>query len=274
VSFADQNAGGAQPSEGQGDTGGGGGAPYQSYLDRIEDEGARGIAEEGFKHFDAQAAKKFSEHAAYRKEWAPFEEMGLRGADPQIVGWALQLAQTAQQDPQQFYDWVNGDYASQYGLGQQQQFDGYENYQDPNEQYQQEMAQRMDAIEQMLSGVDGRFQQQEFQAATQDALRMVEGQIAEIQKEAGDGFDRQALEMILPHFTETAQTREELESAVPRAWEALQGLLNKSEQRAFSGKLNAPRPEGSGPPDATPRQPHNLKEAHAMAMEIARRGGM
>jgi len=104
---------------------------------------------------------------------------------------------------------------------------------------------------------------------------MIEGQISQIEKEAGDAFDRQALEMVLPHFTETAQTREELEQAVPRAWEALQGLLNKREQQAFSGKLNAGRaPEASGMPDVSPRQAHTLKEAHAQAMEMARRGGL
>jgi hypothetical protein len=271
VSFADQNAG-AQPAEGQGGGGGeSGGAPYQSFLDRIQDEEARSIAEEGFKSFDSNVAKKFSEHAAYRKQWAPYEELGLRDTDPQMVQWAMQLAQAAQTNPQQFYEWVNGDYASQYGLAQQQQPDEYGGYEDPNQQ----LVQRMEQLEQMLSGVDGRFQQQEMQAAQQDAMRMIEGQIAKIEKEAGDAFDREALEMVLPHFTETAQTREELENAVPRAWEALQGLLNKTEQRTFAGKLNAGRaPEGSGMPDVTPNQAHNLKDAYKQAMDIARRGGM
>ena len=269
MSFADQNAGGAQPPDGgQGDGGSGGGAPYQEYLDRIQDEGARGIAEEGFKAFDANVTRKFNEAAAYRKGWEPFEQMGLRGQDPQVVAWAMQLAQAAQSDPQQFYEWVNGDYANQYGLSQQQP-DEY-GYEDPNQQ----LLQRMEAIEGMLQGVDGRFQQQEMQAAQQEALRGVEAQIAKLEKENPDAFDREALEMVLPHFTETASSLEELESAVPRAWEALQGLLNKTEQRTFQGKLGIPRPEGSGMPDVTPNKAHTLAEAKAMAMEIARRGGM
>jgi hypothetical protein len=267
VSITD--GGPAQPPEGQGE-GGGGGAPYQEYLDRIGDEEARGIAEEGFKSFDASAAKKFSEHAAYRKGWAPYEEMGLREQDPQMVAWAMQLAQAAQADPQQFYDWVNGEYAGQYGLGQQQQ-DEYGGYEDPNQQ----LMQRIEQLEQMYQGVDGRFEQQAQQAAQQEALQMVEGQIAELEKKFGEAFDRDALEMVLPSFTERAQSREDLESAVPRAWEALQGLLNKREQQAFSGKLNAGRaPEASGMPDVSPPQAHNLKEAHERAMEMARRGGL
>ena len=244
---------------------------YAEYLDRIEDPTARGIAEEGFKAFDASAAKKFNEAASYRRGWEPYEQLGLRDQDPQVVAWAMQLAQAAQSDPQQFYNWVNGDYASQYGLGQQQQMEDYGGFEDPNAQ----LVQRIEQLEGMLQGVDGRFQQQAEQQAQQEALRMIEGQISQIEKEAGDAFDRQALEMVLPHFTETAQTREELEQAVPRAWEALQGLLNKREQQAFSGKLNAGRaPEASGMPDVSPRQAHTLKEAHAQAMEIARRGGM
>jgi hypothetical protein len=266
---ADQNAP-VQP-EGQGG-GEGGGSPFQAYLDRIENEEARGIAEEGFKATDAYAAKKANEFAAYRRQWEPYDQLGLRDTDPQVVAWAMQLAQAAQGSPQEFYDWVNGDYASQYGLGQQQQFEEYGGgYEDPNAQ----LMQRIEQLEGMLQGVDGRFQQQEQQAAHQEALRMIEGQIASIEKEAGDAFDREALEMVLPHFTETARSREELENAVPRAWEALQGLLNKSEQRAFNGKLDAGRPpEASGMPDVTPPQGHTLKEAHAMAMDIARRGGM
>jgi hypothetical protein len=267
VSFADQPAP-VQP-EGQGESAGGGGAPYQEYLDRITDDEARGIAEEGFKSFDANVAKKFSEHASYRKGWAPYEELGLRDQDPQLVAWAMQLAQAAQSNPQEFHAWVNGDYAQQYGLGQQtEDFGGFE---DPNAA----LIQRIEQLEQMYQGVDGRFQQQAEQQAQAEAQRMIEGQIAKIEKEHPEEFDRAALEMVLPHFTEAAQTREELEQAVPRAWEALQGLLNKREQQAFSGKLNAGRaPEASGMPDVTPPRDHTLKEAHARAMEIARRGSM
>jgi hypothetical protein len=274
VSFNDGSSDGpVQPEQGQGEGGGGGGAPYQEYLERIQDEEARGIAEEGFKSFDANVAKKFSEHASYRKGWAPYEELGLREQDPQVVGWAMQLAQAAQTDPQAFYEWVNGDYANQYGLQQQQQaadeFGG--GYEDPNQQ----LTQRIEQLEGMLQGVDGRFQEQAQAQAQQEALRMIEGQISEIEKTAGDAFDRAALEMVLPHFTESATSREELESAVPRAWEALQGLLNKREQQAFSGKLSQGRaPEASGMPDVTPPQDHTLKEAHARAMEIAQRGSM
>jgi hypothetical protein len=259
------------PEGGQGGGESGSNPIYAEYLDRISDDEARGIAEEGFKAFDASAAKKFSEHAAYRKGWQPFEELGLRDQDPQVVGWAMQLAQAAQADPQAFYNWVNGDYANQYGLSQQQEDYSYE---DPNQQ----IMQRLEQLEQMYSGVDGRFEQQEFQAAQHEALRMIEGQIAKIEadaKTAGVEFDRNALEMVLPHFTETAQSREELENAVPRAWEALQGLLNKREQQTFAGKLNSGRPpEASGMPDVTPPQRHTLKDAHAAAMEIARRGGI
>jgi hypothetical protein len=274
VSFADQEgAAPAQPTEGQGESGGGGGggAPYQSYLDRIADEEARGVAEEGFRAFDQNAQKKFTEAADYKKGWAPYEELGLRDQDPQVVGWAMQLAQAAQTDPQAFYEWVNGDYASQYGLAPQAPPDEFGGYEDPTQQ----LTQRIEQLEGMLQGVDGRFAEQAQAQAQQEALRMIEGQIAEIEKQAGDAFDRDALEMVLPHFTERAQSRAELESAVPRAWEALQGLLNKREQQAFNGKLNAGRgPEASGMPDVTPPQAHTLKDAHAMAMEIARGGGM
>lgn len=274
MSFADQDAN-VQP-EGQG--GGGGGAPYQEFLDRIQDEEARGIAEEGFKSFDANVARKFSEHASYRKQWEPYDQMGLREQDPQIVAWAMQLAQAAQADPQAFHQWVNGEYAQQYGLGQQQQADEYGGFEDPNQQILQRLEQMEGQLQGYIQGVDGRFEQQAQQVAQQEALRGIEAQIAEIEQKAqkdGVEFNRDALEMVLPHFTETAQSLEELESAVPRAWDALQGLLNKREQQAFSGKLNAGRaPEGTGMPDVTPPQGHTLKDAHAMAMDIARRGGM
>jgi hypothetical protein len=269
VSFADQGDAPVQPEQGQGESGA---APYQSYLDRITDEEARGIAEEGFKSFDAGVSKKFAEHASYRKQWEPYAEMGLHQQDPQIVGWAMQLAQAAQTDPQAFYQWVNGDYAQQFGLepAAQDEFA----YEDPNQQLNQQLTQRIEQLEGYLQNVDGRFEEQAEQQAQQEALHMIEGQISELKQKFGDEFDRNALEMVLPHFTESAQSLEELESAVPRAWEALQGLLNKREQQAFSGKLNAPRgPESSGMPDVNPPRAHTLKEAHAMAMEIARQGG-
>ena len=190
-----------------------------------------------------------------------------------MVAWAMQLGQAAQADPQAFYQWVNSEYANQYGLAPQQDEYGQDGigYEDPNAA----LVQRLDALEQMYQGVDGRFQQQEQQRAQQEALTMVEGQISELEKKFGDQFDREALEMVLPAFTERAKTREDLEQAVPQAWEALQGLLNKREQQAFSGKLDAGRgPESSGMPDVSPPRDHTLKEAHARAMEMARRGGV
>ena len=274
MSFND-GGGPGQPGQGQGEApsqgdGGGGGAPYQEYLERIQDEEARSIAEEGFKSFDANTTKKFTEHAAYRKGWAPYEEMGLRDQDPQMVAWAMQLGQAAQADPRAFYDWVNSEYANQFNLGQPSQ-EEYGGYEDPNQQ----LIQRLEQLEQMYQSVDGRFQQQDQTRAQEEALRMVEGQISELEKKHGETFDRDALEMVLPSFVERAQSREELESAVPRAWEALQGLLNKREQQAFSGKLDAGRgPEASGMPDVSPPRDHTLKEAHARAMEMARRGGV
>ena len=58
---ADQS-GSVQP-EGQGE-GASSNPIYAEYLDRITDPEARGIAEEGFKAFDASASKKFNEAAA------------------------------------------------------------------------------------------------------------------------------------------------------------------------------------------------------------------
>jgi hypothetical protein len=182
----------------------------------------------------------------------------------------MQLAQAAQTDPQAFYEWVNGDYAQQAGIQAQQQ--NYEDWQDPSEQQNQELMQRLDRLENYLQGVDSRFEEQGMQVAQQEAMRMIEGQFAELQREHGDAFNREAVEMLLPHFTEQAKTAEELQQVVPQAWQALQGLLNKNEQQAFTGKLNPPSAaEPAGTPNANPQQLHNLREAHQRALEIVNR---
>lgn len=269
MSVTDPAADPVQPEEGQGE-GGTGDSPFSEYLNRINDEEARAVAEEGFKHFDANATKKFQEHSSYRKQWEPFEEIGIRERDPESVKWALQVAELAQTDPAAFAKWA----AENYGTPEETAPEPLDEFalQDPQaleQLLEQRLQQRLSPFEQQLQQMASQFEEQAQERAQQQAAQFLEGQIAELEKKHGDQFDRDAIELLLPHFTESARTREDLEQAVPRAFEKLLELRSKHEKAALQAKVGAPAPaETGGVPNVQLDQPKTLQDAKVEALKV------
>lgn len=274
MSVTDPTADPAQP-EGQGGEASGG-SPWESYLDRFPEE-VRDTAADAFREMEGNATKRFQEHSEYRKSWEPYEQLGVNQQDPQALQWALQLAELAQGDPQGFKQWYEG-YAQQNGLqanAVEDQPAGVDefNYQDPQQQLESLLEQRLSPFQQQLEQISSRFEQQEEQARQQEASQFIEGQLAELAKTHGDEFDREAVELFLPHFVEQARTAEDLKRAVPQAFEMFQTQRNKWQKAAFQSKVDAPAPaEGGGVPDMSTEKPKTISEVRASAVEFLRNG--
>lgn len=72
-------------------------------LDSVDPD-IRTHLEPHLKEIQGNVEKKFREAADYRKQWQPFEELGLQDVDPGSVKQLLDFAQLAK-DPEQFAQW-------------------------------------------------------------------------------------------------------------------------------------------------------------------------
>lgn len=244
-----------QPEEGQGEPGQAD-APYAEYLNRLPEE-VRGDVEPIFREWDSNVTKRFQEHSEQAKAWQPYEQLGVNQLSPEDVQEALQFRQAVYENPQGIWDWAQ-QYAQQHGLTQQQaaelaqQQGGLDEFglQDPNQQFEQLLSQRLSPFEQQLEQLTSVLTDQQQQAAQQQAQQFIEGQLAELEKTHGEEFSREAVELFVPNFIES-----DPQHAVPRAFEAYQQMRNQIEKSALQGKVDAPGPaEGGGVADVTPPQ--------------------
>lgn len=260
-----------QPPEGQGGESQENSAPWAEYLDRITDEEARGVAEEGFKAFDANTTRKFMEAAEYRKQWEPLEALGVNQRDPAEIEWALQVADAATQSPADFQKWVNGEYAQANGLTpqEQQQLENETEYIDPAVQ---SLQQRLEAQAQEIQELSGWRSTQEQQAAEQAASAQIESQLSELETKHPDEYDREKIDMLLPKYIYGPDA--DPSNAVEKAFKDWQGIRAQIEKATLQGKVDTPPGAESGgsangTEDPPPRGEY-MKWAQAKALEQLR----
>lgn len=253
--------------EGEGQGGESGDSPYQEYLDRITDEEARGIAEEGFRAFDGNATRRFQEAAEYKTQWKPFEALGVNQRDPAEIEWALQVADAATQNPAEFQKWVNNDYAQQHGLTAQEQQELAEEFVDPSVDARVEQllqAQLGPQAQQLQELVQWR-EAQETQAREDQAAAQIRSELDDLKAKHGDAFDEEFVEMLIPRHMETP------EQAVQLAFQDSQKLRSKYEKLTLNGKLNTPPGAESGGKASSDREePKTLAEAEKSATAMLR----
>lgn len=181
-----QAADGAEGVQGSEDTGG----LYDAHLQNIPEEHREHVLpalQSLSKDFD----QRFRDAADYRKQWEPYEQLGLNQYDPNELGQLIQWSQQVGNDPQALAEWVqhlvsqgvldpnalNPQAQSPYeGLDQQQgQQDGFE---DP----------RVAMLEQQLQELSQWRQQQEQQATEQQIIQDAHRQFSQIESELGRGL--------------------------------------------------------------------------------------
>lgn len=261
-----------QPDEGQGGAGTAD-APYAEWLNRIPEE-VRGDVEPVFKEWDANVTRRFQEASEYRKNWEPFEKVGVNKHDPAAVEWALQFYNAAQSNPQDIKEWYER-YATENGLQAKSEVAAPEPaldefaglYDTPN--IEQILKQQLSPLQEQLQQLASWRENQERQAREQEALRMIEGQIADFRKKDPDAFagpGEQAIEKFIANYIET-----DPQHAVERAFNDWQTIRNQLEKETLQAKVNQPPPaESGGVPDGAPEQIRTLADANRVALERIR----
>ena len=253
--MSDELTDAVQP-EGQGGVGTGGDPPYAEYLSRIPED-ARDDIEPIFKEWDQNVSKKFQDHAEFKRQWEPFKDTGISQYGPEQVSWAAQFLE-ALDKPELIQGWFEN-YAKENGLtlaeAQAQVEEATDDYgfQDPAQQYEKLLEERLSPLMKKLEEYDGRFQQQTQAQANAEAGRYIETQISALEKEHNEGnkFDDETRELV--DLFAAKYIESDAMNAVPRGYADLQHLLNNQEKKALQGKLNQPPPaEGGGVPDVAP----------------------
>lgn len=257
MSFADPESDVAQPDlDGQGD-GGQSDAPYREYLDRIPEE-VRGDVEPVFKDWDANVTRRFQDASEFRKQWEPLADTGVNQLSKDQVAYAVQLFQ-ALEDPQVMQQWWEG-YAQQNGLTQKQAeevqqaatLDDFGSFQDPSQQLEKLLEERLSPLNKQLEEYRGRFEQQDQAQREAEATRYIEGQINELEAKHGEFNDetKELINTLAGKYVESDPM-----NAIPKAYEDLIRLSNQIEKRALQAKVDAPAPaESGGVPDVSPPQ--------------------
>jgi hypothetical protein len=248
-----------QPDQ-SGQDDGGGGAPYQEYLDRIPEQ-FRGDVEPVFKDWDANVTRRFQDNADFRKQWEPLSETGIHQLDPDAVSWLVQL-HAALEQPDIMQQWWDS-YAQENGLTDQSSPDSddggnptLDEFGMPDDQRLEKLLEdKLGQLTSRLDQYDQRFAQSDQQAAEREAQSYVDGQLQKLAEEHNGGkpFDQKMIGLIDKFASSYIES--DARNAIPKGFADLQQFLNERETLTLQGKLDQPPPaEGGGVPAAGPEK--------------------
>ena len=253
------NAGGEQTptGEGQGESGSGGLYDLASVPEEL-----RPYVEPHLKAMEANATKKFQEHAEYRKGWEPFEQMGLSRYNPEQVQQLLAFAEMAQ-DPEKFGAWWR-EVGERQGLldslrDELGPDDDIDLDLDDEPEFSPEQIKQMvaEAVAENLAPVQQQQQEQE-------AAAFISAQLNTLKEEHGDDLDTDAiLQLGLAYVDEDPQ------NAISRGFADYQRLVGKGEASLFEDKSNQPpAPEGPGTASTAPKPITSFEDARAAGLQM------
>lgn len=223
------------------------------------------------KAIEGNATKKFQEHAQYRDQWKPYEELGLNEMDPQELQQLLDFADLAQDDDG-WKGYIEAQ-AKELGLLEAAGTEG-----EPGTEFEgmspDEIQAEIDRrVEERVSPLEQRLSEQDSTRAVQEAKDAAENRLVECLGEAGiklDDFPDEQQDRVY----RLAMSYHEMgdDDPVGSAFKELQELVAGTENGLLSRKVNAPRaPEGAGGQAATATaQPKTFKEAGAAGLERIR----
>lgn len=202
------------------------------------------------KAIEGNATRKFQEHADYRKQWEPFEELGVQDMDPQSLQGLIEFANMAQDD-QAFAQWFaeTGEQAGLFeALGYTKADDDYD-----VDDGQLTEAQIAEVVQQVVAEQMAPLSEQ-MTAQQQDQLvKEAEGEIgnrlSQIREDNPD-LPEGAEDAILRFAYTYAEDSEE--DPVGKGFADYQQIVGQGEGNLFAKKSRQPgAPEGPGAADAS-----------------------
>lgn len=254
---------GAAPDDGQG---AGLGLYDLSHLDAE----LRPLVEQELKKYEGNATKKFQEHAEYRKQWEPFEQIeGLSETDPEQLEALLQFGQLMA-DPngaeilaqdEDFVDWWT-QIGEQAGLfegepgGGEGGYDEGEGGQEPPE-WASELTDRLDQLEQQLGPVSQSVSQAErdrqVQANNQEIEKTLAGLHEQHDVDGESAFDDDAVRALAHQYIDDEKLS--LPEVIQRGFADLQRIQGQAQGNLVDKASDQPGAAlGNGQSDTSPEE--------------------
>jgi hypothetical protein len=221
------------------------------------------------KAIEGNVTKKFQEAADFKKEWAPYEELGLKDMKPEELQGLLEFAKMAN-DPEQFGQWWQN---AGKEMGLFEQFGGQENDLDlePLDDLSQEGIEKLIAekVAEATTPIQEKFQAQEQERLEAQASEEITSQLEQIRKDNPN----------LPEDAEDAIVRlaysfsDEDPNPIQKGFEVYEQLIGQGEKGLFAQKSEQPQtPEGPGAASTSPEKLTSFSDPNlkARAAEIMR----
>jgi hypothetical protein len=234
-----------------GETEGQGQAPYAEYLDKLPED-IRGDVEPVFKDWDANVTKRFQEAAEFRKQWEPFQDLGLTDVPRDELENLIALRELAANDPEQFDSWL-AETARERGL-----IEGFEDSDDPYG----EQEDPLNPVMSELSELKAWKEQMEQEQRISEAMKVVDQQVSEAAAKHPD-VPQELAEQFLASFAES-----DPQNAVSLAFEAAEKWMAQIQQGMVSDKLSQPEAAEQGQrSDSSPEQITSFAQASQAALQ-------
>jgi hypothetical protein len=213
------------------------------------------------KAIEGNVTKKFQEAAAYRKQWEPYEELGLNELEPEQLKGLLEFAAMAN-DPEQFGQWWEN---AGKELGLFEKFGGSEDSElDELEDLSPERVQELIAeqVGEKLSPVEEMLQKQQQDQQVAEAAKEVDEAMAQIRKDNASLFegDAEAQKQVEQRIARLAYAYADDSKLSPgemiqKGLEDYKEMIGEGENGLFKEKVDQPKPpEGPGAADTSPEK--------------------
>lgn len=251
----------AAPPSGTGEPQGqGGGNELHEQFISSAPEHLRDAARELVPLWDKGVQERFTESANYKKQWEPYESLGLNDIEPNEIKELLDFREIVQ-DEEKFRQWYE-DIGNLMGVDSDDDDDDDEDAAIPKE-----MQQFMREFQQFRQEQTQREQEREQQEAFQQTAQQVRQQLDEIKRNNPD-VDEKVEETIC-----TLALKYDGEDAIKKGFADYQALMSDAEKRVFKNKTGTDLPgtSVSGGSAATQAEPvTSFEQANRIARERMR----
>jgi len=208
---------------------------------------------------------KFEQAAEYRKQWQPYEELGVNDIDPSLMEELVSIAQIVD-DEEALREWWQG-LGSDRGWTDSNQPDdddefdfGFDDDDDISETDLKALQEVIEqAIESKTAPLFEKEAEREQQLLMAEAEKEISAKLDSLKEKYGE-FDESAVCKLALAYDE--------EDAIEKGFEDYQNLIKSAQNGVFEAKTDSPAPpEGAGVPATTPSEITSFKDAKMAAVQ-------
>jgi hypothetical protein len=266
---------GAQPPGGDQGTGDGTDSGLFN-LDSVAPD-IREHLEPHLKTIQGNVESKFREAADFRKQWSPYEEIGLNEVEPDQVKGLLEFANLAK-DPEQFSQWwkAAGDEMGLFDKFGVQDDSGLELADDLSPEKIAELVEKQ--VAEKIGPVEQTLQQQEQDRKVAQANEEVASAMKSIRSETPSLFegDEEHQEAVEQRIARLAYSYSDDSSLLPaemiqKGFQDYTEMIGQGEKSLFDQKSKQPPPpEGAGGADTSPEKIASFDDPRLKSVALAK----